>query len=46
MLSVLIGVIVGSIAKTWRQLAVATVVVVAVSTLILNFVVNLCCAVK
>jgi hypothetical protein len=41
MFSVLIGVIVGSIAKTWMQLAGATVVVVAVFTLVTNFAYNM-----
>jgi hypothetical protein len=38
MFSVLIGVIVGSLAKTWMQLEGATAVVVAVLTLVINFV--------
>jgi len=41
MFSVLIGVIVGSIAKTWMQLAGATVIVVAVATLVVNFAYNM-----
>jgi hypothetical protein len=41
MFSVLIGVIVGSLAKTWMQLAAATAVVVAVLTLVINFAYNM-----
>jgi hypothetical protein len=41
MFSVLIGVIVGSLAKTWMQLAGATTVVVAVLTLVINFAYNM-----
>lgn len=40
MFNVLIGIIVGSIAKTWMQLAGATVIVVAVLTLVTNFAYN------
>jgi len=38
--SVLIGVIVGSLAKTWIQVVAATIIVVAVSTLVVNFAYN------
>ncbi len=41
MFSVLIGVIVGILAKTWMQLAGATVIVVAVATLVINFAYNM-----
>jgi hypothetical protein len=41
MFSVLIGIIVGTIAKTWMQLAGATVIVVAVLTLVINFAYNI-----
>lgn len=41
MFSVLIGIIVGSLAKTWMQLAGATVIVVAVVTLVVNFAYNM-----
>jgi hypothetical protein len=41
MFSVLIGIIVGTIAKTWMQLAGATVIVVAVLTLVINFAYNM-----
>jgi hypothetical protein len=41
MFSVLIGVIVGIIAKTWMQLAGAIFVVVAVLTLVINFAYNM-----
>jgi hypothetical protein len=41
MFNVLIGIIVGSIAKTWMQLAGATVIVMAVFTLVTNFAYNM-----
>jgi len=41
MFSVLIGVIVGILAKTWMQLTGATVIVVAVATLVINFAYNM-----
>ena len=41
MFNVLIGIIVGCIAKTWIQLAGATVFVVAVLTLVTNFAYNM-----
>ena len=41
MFSVLIGIIVGSIAKTWMQLAGATAFVVAVLTLVINLSYNM-----
>jgi len=41
MFSVLIGVIVGSLVKTWIQLAGATIIVVAVVTLVINFAYNM-----
>ena len=41
MFSVLIGIVVGGIAKTWMQLVGATVVVVAVLTLVINFAYNM-----
>ena len=41
MFSVLIGIIVGTIAKTWMQLAGATVIVVAVLPLVINFAYNM-----
>jgi hypothetical protein len=41
MFSVLIGVIVGTIAKTWMQLPGATVVVVAVLTLVIDLTYNM-----
>jgi hypothetical protein len=40
MLNVLIGFIVGSLAKTWMQVVVATVIVVAAITLVVNFAYN------
>src|SRR5262245_25377477 len=41
MFSVLIGVIVVSLARTWMQLAGATVIVVGVATLVINFAYNM-----
>jgi hypothetical protein len=40
MLNILIGFIVGSLAKTWMQVVVATVIVVAAITLVVNFAYN------